>query len=146
MFQLDFNIVILLLPLLLFATDIIAKWGFRCSIQSIGADLCMFAISFNVTTLLLNQITNMFPLLLSTPSSYQLQRLTEIHSLAVLFLFASLFCWLLSLMLISDEPNGAFLQNLRASRYNLDVVITIILGMISTYTGDYLLLRISQGV
>lgn len=138
-------IIILLIPTILFAIDIVGKIGFRVSIESVGADLCMFAVSFNISTIMTGTLSRMFDLLVANPSHQQANTIRLIYELSFIVLLLSLIAWFLSLMLVSESPRFYIIQWLR-NNYRMDVFFAFFIGLFVYYLEIALVLLLYSSI
>jgi len=127
-----FGNLLLLLALLLYVLDLVGKIASGHKITSAGADLCMFALSFHVGTILINQMTNA---LLLHPDT---DRAMELYTISLVFVLISLIFWLLGLFITGDQ-----FDELIGGQTSIKVrfVLSLVLGWISVY-GAYYVLRL----
>lgn len=132
--------LLLLLPLLIFLLDVIGKIALGHSIRTTGADLCMFSLSFHVSTILIDQMTNVLRLHPDPNGTIR------VFVISLLLMLASFILWLLGLLTASERFESIIFvkKNLRSSigrnRFEyLGFVISVILGGASVSTVFYML-------
>lgn len=122
--------LLLLLALLLYLLDLVGKIASGHSIRTAGADLCMFALSFHVGTILINQMTNA---LLLHPD---LHTALESYTISLAFVVMSLIFWLLCLFVTGDQFD-TLIEGWASIKVRF--VFTIVLGWISIFGAFYVL-------
>lgn len=125
------------IPLAFWLFDTLVKVLGSISTDDIGADLCLFGVSFNVTTLLISSIST--GLGAGKGDENSVEHLVAIASLA---LVVSLIFYVFSLLLIAPSRRKSypsFIRSLRANPYKVTITVTIGFAMILTQTIIYVL-------
>lgn len=134
----DFGVILFrlmlafLIPVLFWMFDAIAKLLGSISIEDIGADLCLFGVSFNVTTLLISTTSTLLRSKDNTPDASD-----SIVVIALLALVVSLILYVFSLLLIAPTPQLSYPQwisRLIQRPQSWRVTLTIRIGIISSIT------------
>ena len=127
--QLDL-VIILLIPAILFTIDTIGKIGFRVPIDSVGADLCMFSISFNISTIMMG--TFYYSLDAGWMNQKQIKLLQQIYEWSFVILLVSFIAWFLTLTLVSNTPRFRIIELMR-NTYRIDAFIAFFIGLFTFY-------------
>jgi|SRR5215213_3001802 len=125
------------IPLAFWLFDTLVKVLGSISTDDIGADLCLFGVSFNVTTLLISSISS--ELRTGNGNENSVKQLVAIASLALMI---SLIFYVFSLLLIAPSRRKSYPNFIRSLRANPNkVTITVIIGfaMVLTQTIIYVL-------
>lgn len=135
--------LLFLLPLLLFLLDVIGKIATGHSLKTAGADLCMFALSFHISTILIQQMTNALELHPAPDGAMQL------YVISLSLVLVSLTLWLLGLVVTGERFDKAIggqtdpRTRIRGFfvRYT-GFILSVMLGGVSIFTVFYMLLLI----
>lgn len=119
-------LVIAIITLLLFGMDLVGKLINDMSIESIGADLCMLALSFNVTTILMGEVLD-----LKERDDFQ-----QLISVSMILLFGILIVWLISLRLVKKKWVVGRERNWFHA-YRFDFFVTMIFGLSALFSQFY---------
>jgi hypothetical protein len=120
-----------IVPLAFWGIDVLIKILGNISIDDAGSDLCLFAITFNATTLFQTATSSI--LLTPQPSYEYIQYFIPLFSI---LLITSIFFYLFSLIIISRSRRQnypAFILILRQLSWK--ETLTVIFGFISSSTG-----------
>lgn len=131
----DIDWLLISVPFLLFLLDIIGKQIIGVPIDTVGADLCMYTVSFDLSTVLLDKVVD-----LSTSSDRH--NFAFGQTLSVLLLVLTLIAWLLSLHLISRDPRTRLPNILKKDDHKWGIIASICLGLLTLFFNVVLFAKI----